>query len=64
MSSTLQEAWIEVVGQDHCKRTYGRGEDLPAGVTDQVICAGDTAGGTDSCQVSFKLIHKKVLYKG
>uniref|UniRef100_A0A4W5QQZ7 Peptidase S1 domain-containing protein n=1 Tax=Hucho hucho TaxID=62062 RepID=A0A4W5QQZ7_9TELE len=42
---TLQEVYVPVVGNRQCNCNYGVGS-----ITDNMICAGLSAGGKDSCQ--------------
>uniref|UniRef100_A0A4W5QM67 Peptidase S1 domain-containing protein n=1 Tax=Hucho hucho TaxID=62062 RepID=A0A4W5QM67_9TELE len=48
---TLQEVYVPVVGNRQCNCNYGVGS-----ITDNMICAGLSAGGKDSCQVK-SLVH-------
>ncbi len=43
-SDTLQEVDLPLVSQASCNQTY------QGGITDNMLCAGFTAGGKDSCQ--------------
>lgn len=45
--SQLQAVTIPIVSVQACKKAYGQ-----TAITDRMICAGVSAGGRDSCQVS------------
>lgn len=44
LAQTLQEVNVPIVSNTQCNSAYG-------GITNQMICAGLTIGGKDSCQV-------------
>ena len=47
LPSTLQTVTIPAVTRSSCRSAYGQSD-----ITDNMICAAESAGGKDSCQVS------------
>ena len=44
-SDVLQEAQVPIITNDKCREAYGA-----SAITDRMICAGYSSGGTDTCQ--------------
>lgn len=52
-SDFLQHAEVNIYGDAECKGFYkNRLRNLPEGIVNEQICAGDLQAGKDTCQVS------------
>jgi len=45
-STTLLKVQVPIVSRADCRSSYGS-----SSITEQMVCAGETAGGKDACQV-------------
>lgn len=57
LSDVLQEVQVPVIENKECKQRYRKIGELRGTLqfSDNVLCAGYTAGGKDACQVCFSL---------
>ena len=51
VSTSLQKARVPLVPDGECSTVMGSQSGTPP-IVDTMLCAGDTEGGTDSCQVT------------
>ena len=50
LSNFLKEVTVQVVPNSVCKKAYGSWV-----ITKNMLCAGSSSGGKDSCQVFFEI---------
>lgn len=55
-AATLQQVTVPYLTDATCKSIYNNSQILPG-----MLCAGDLAGGKDSCQVSRRVVGRRVM---
>lgn len=64
-SSILQEVNVTVFQSSRCDNSYSAlfhyASRFPQGIGEDILCAGDPAGGRDACQVLSSLVAQHVL---